>query len=134
MNALQSALSLMHRYAAAWEAQDIEGILSLYHYPVVSFRSGELIVQSAEAMRVTIGTILPWWTRDGAQPNTFEPLQPLNEAPSTVIVRVYMGEWSLTVPGCARLISPTFFYVTSQRGGEWKIASMISEWPKAPPA
>lgn len=109
MNALQSALSLMHRYAAAWEAQDIEGILSLYHYPVVSFRSGELIVQSPEAMRVTIGTILPWWTRDGAQPNTFEPLQPLNEAPSTVIVRVYMGEWSLTVPGCARLISPTFF-------------------------
>ena len=134
MNALQSAVSLMRRYNAAWEAQDIDGIVALYHDPIARLRSGELVVRSAEDMRVAIGTILPWWTKDGAQPNTYEPLQPLNEAPTTVIVRMHMGEWSLTVPGCTRLISPTFFYVTSQRDGVWKIASMISEWPKASPA
>ena len=134
MNAMQSAVSLMHRYSAAWEAQDIDGIVALYHDPIASLRSGELVVRSVEEMRVVIGTILPWWTRDEAQPNTYEPLQPLNEAPSTVIVRVHMGEWSLTVPGCTRLIAPTFFYVTSQRDGVWKIASMISEWPTASPA
>ena len=131
MSDLQSAKELMLRYSEAWVTQDLGTILDLYHYPVASLRSGELIVNSREGMSEAVRKILPWWQRDGAISNSFEPLPPLNDTPSTVIVRVCWGEWSLNVPGCARLASPTFFYVTSHLKGEWKIASMISEWPRA---
>jgi hypothetical protein len=122
----------MLKYTEAWETQDLNKILDLYHYPVASLRSGELLVNTIESMRETVSRILPWWKRDGAKSNSFDPLPPLNDTPSTVILRVCWGEWSLNVPGCARLPSPTFFYITSQLKGEWKVASIISEWPKAP--
>ena len=132
MNELQSAKSFMLKYTEAWETQDLNKILDLYHYPVASLRSGELLVNTIESMRETVSRILPWWKRDGAKSNSFDPLPPLNDTPSTVILRVCWGEWSLNVPGCARLPSPIFFYITSQLKGEWKVASRISEWPKAP--
>lgn len=133
MNELQSAKSFMlNKYTEAWEMRDLNRILDLYHYPVASLRSGELVVNTIESMRESVSRILPWWKRDGEESNSFDPLQPLNDTPSTVILRVCWGAWSLNVPGCARLPSPTFFYITSQLKGEWKVASIISEWPKAP--
>lgn len=132
MQEMQSARSLMLQYTAAWEDQDLDHILALYHYPVASLRSGELVVNTPQSMRQAVGRILPWWKRDGKSSNAFDPLEPLTASPSTVIVRVRWGEWSLNVPGCESLASPAFHYVTSRLDGAWKIAAMISEWPKPP--
>lgn len=133
MNELQSAKSFMlNEYTQAWEMRDLNKILDLYHYPVASLRSGELVVNTIESMRESVSRILPWWKRDGEKPNSFDPLQPLIDTPSTVILRVCWGVWSLNVPGCARQPSPTFFYITSQLKGKWKVACIVSEWPKAP--
>lgn len=128
--AIQCAKSLMLEYTVAWEDQDIDRILGLYHYPVASLRSGELIVSTPEGMRQAVSKILPWWKRNGSMTNAFDAQEPLNESPTTVIVRVRWGEWSLNVPGRESLPSPTLHYVTSRLKGERKIAAVISEWPK----
>ena len=99
MNALQSARSVMHSYTAAWEAQHLDRILALCDDPFANLRSVELVVYRAEAPQLAMGSGLPWWKRDGAQPNTFDPLQPLNKAPSPGLL------WRMVVDG-SRLHAP----------------------------
>jgi hypothetical protein len=65
MNELRSAMSFMrNKYTEAWEMRDLNKILDLYHYPVASLRSGELVVNTIESMRESVSRILPWWKRD----------------------------------------------------------------------
>lgn len=121
----------MQAYADAWEAKDLERLVASCHLPYLVLRSGVPVVRSTQAeLREAFAKLLPMWSKDGPESDRFEALPPLSQDPTTVVVRVRWGAWTLNAPGAAPQPSPTLFYVVCRVNGRWGVSQAIAEWPR----